>query len=195
MSEPSEPPGVGARLAGLLGADCVAGVSGGGDWARDTVDVPPQRWVAALTAARDELGCDFFDWLSAVDEQPDGFRVVAHVWSVTGRYGLLVRTLLGPDVSAVDSAVGVYPGAAWHERETYEMFGIGFAGHEDLRPLLLPDGFEGHPLRKDFVLASRVAKAWPGEKEPGEGHGGPAAGKRAPMRPPGVPAPGEWGDA
>ncbi|HEY3502508.1 MAG TPA: NADH-quinone oxidoreductase subunit C [Actinocatenispora sp.] len=195
MSEPSDPAGLGTRLAELLGPGCVAGVSGGGDWARDTVDVPPERWVAALTAARDELGCDFFDWLSAVDEQPDGFRVVAHVWSVAGRYGLLVRSLLGPDVSTVDSAVPVYPGAAWHERETYEMFGIGFAGHEDLKPLLLPDGFEGHPLRKDFVLASRVAKAWPGAKEPGEGHAGSTgAGKRAPMRPPGVPAPGEWGD-
>ena len=48
------------------------------------------------------------------------------------------------------------------------MFGIDFDGHPHLVPLLLPDGFEGHPLRKDFVLASRVAKAWPGAKEPGE---------------------------
>jgi len=178
-------PGPGQRLVGLLGADCSAGTSGGG--ARDTVDVPPARWVAALTAARDELGCDFFDWLSAVDERPDGFRVVAHVWSVAGRYGLLIRTLLDPEESTVDSVVSVYPGAAWHERETYEMFGVGFAGHPDLAPLLLPDGFEGHPLRKDFVLAARVAKPWPGAKEPGGEHG-----KRAPMRPPGVPAPDEW---
>ena len=48
------------------------------------------------------------------------------------------------------------------------MFGIDFAGHPHLVPLLLPDGFEGHPLRKDFVLAARAAKAWPGAKEPGE---------------------------
>ena len=64
-----------------------------------------------------------------------------------------------------------------------------------LDPLLLPEGFEGHPLRKDFVLAARVAKAWPGAKEPGEpaagaGHGGP---KRRQMLPPGVPDPNEWG--
>ncbi|MYU20220.1 NADH-quinone oxidoreductase subunit C, partial [Streptomyces sp. SID8361] len=106
--------------------------------------------------------------------------------------GLLVRTTVPHDVAALPTATGVYAGAAWHERETHEMFGIGFAGHPHLAPLLLPDGFEGHPLRKDFVLAARVAKAWPGAKEPGEsgtGHGP----KRRQMLPPGVPDPNEWG--
>jgi NADH-quinone oxidoreductase subunit C len=76
------------------------------------------------------------------------------------------------------------------------MFGIVFEGHPHPVPLLLPDGFEGHPLRKDFVLASRVAKPWPGAKEPGESdaHEGVA---RSPGRrrilPPGVPDPNEWG--
>jgi NADH-quinone oxidoreductase subunit C len=94
----------------------------------------------------------------------------------------------------VASIVGIYPGAAWSERETYEMFNVEFAGHPNLAPLLLPPGFEGHPLRKDFVLASRVAKAWPGAKEPGESDAGAESGsRRAPMRPPGVPEPGQWG--
>ncbi|MFC4104757.1 NADH-quinone oxidoreductase subunit C [Micromonospora zhanjiangensis] len=170
-----------------------AGVSGGQSYARATVDVPPDRWREALLAARDdaELACDFFDWLSAVDEAADGFRVVAHLWSTTHRHGVLVRTLVPRDGSRVDSVVDVFPGAGWHERETYEMFGISFAGHPDLAPLLLPPEFEGHPLRKEFVLASRVAKAWPGAKEPGESEAGTA--RRAPIRPPGVPAPGEWG--
>ena len=85
----------------------------------------------------------------------------------------------------------MYAGAAWHERETHEMFGVGFADHPALDHLLLPENFEGHPLRKDFVLAARVAKAWPGAKEPGESeHGGP---KRRQMLPPGVPDPNEWG--
>ena len=81
---------------------------------------------------------------------------------------------------------GVYAGAGWHERETHEMFGIDFAGHEPLDTLLLPDGFEGHPLRKDFVLASRVAKPWPGAKEPGESDGEASPSRRR-TRPPGVP--------
>jgi NADH-quinone oxidoreductase subunit C len=87
--------------------------------------------------------------------------------------------------------VDIYPGAAWHERVTREMFGIVFTDPADDRPLLLPVEFEGHPLRKDFVLATRVAKPWPGAKEPGESGHGPA--KRQPMRPPGVPDPREWG--
>ena len=173
-------------------SDGRASVSGGGRYARATVDVPPAGWVPLAMAARDELGCDFFDWLTAVDELDEGFSVVAHVWSVAGRYGVLLRTRVPRDAAVVDSIVEVYPGADWPERETYEMFAIDFTGHPDLRPLLLPDGFEGHPLRKDFVLASRVAKAWPGAVEPGEPTG-PGASRRAPMRPPGVPEPGRWG--
>ncbi len=177
-----------SELADLIeGAE--VSTSGGGAWARVTIDVPPGAWLDAAFKARDELGCDFFDWLSAVDEL-DGYYVVVHVWSTTQKHGVLLRTKLSPEEASLPSLTGVYPGATWHERETAEMFGIGFPG--PLAPLLLPPEFEGHPLRKSFVLASRVAKAWPGAREPGESHD-PKAPKRATMRPPGVPAPGEWG--
>ncbi|MFC5721901.1 NADH-quinone oxidoreductase subunit C [Streptomyces gamaensis] len=161
-----------------------------------TVDVPAERWTAALRTARDTLGCTFFDWLSAVDEPGTGFRVCAHLAALPSGdvrtvRRLVVRTTVPHDAPVLPTAVGVYAGAAWHERETHEMFGIGFAGHPHLVPLLLPESFEGHPLRKDFVLAARVVKAWPGAKEPGESeHGGP---KRRQMLPPGVPDPNEWG--
>ncbi|WP_261992440.1 NADH-quinone oxidoreductase subunit C, partial [Streptomyces sp. MS191] len=158
-----------------------------------TVDVPAEGWIAALRTARDELGCTFFDWLSAVDEPGTGFRVCAHVVALgpgTVRR-LLLRTTVPHAAAALPTAVEVYAGAAWHERETHEMFGVEFTGHPHLVPLLLPEDFEGHPLRKDFVLAARVAKAWPGAKEPGESeHGGP---KRRQMLPPGVPDPNDWG--
>ncbi|PAU50151.1 NADH-quinone oxidoreductase subunit C, partial [Streptomyces albireticuli] len=161
-----------------------------------TVDVPAGAWIAALETARSTLGCTFFDWLSAVDEPGTGFRVCAHVAALPGTAGegvrrLVVRTTVPHDAPVLPTATGVYAGASWHERETREMFGVDFEGHPDPAPLLLPEGFEGHPLRKDFVLAARVAKAWPGAKEPGESeHGGP---KRRQMLPPGVPDPNEWG--
>ncbi|SBT64277.1 NADH dehydrogenase subunit C [Micromonospora sediminicola] len=187
------PEEVGRRVVALLApVEAAASVSGGQGYARATVDVPPASWADAVRAARDdaELEFDFLDWLSAVDELADGFDVVVHLWSVRHRHGLLLRTRVPRAAPVVASVVDVFPGADWHERETHEMFGIDFAGHAELRPLLLPPEFEGHPLRKEFVLASRVAKPWPGAKEPGESEAG---GGRRPVRPPGVPAPGEWG--
>jgi NADH-quinone oxidoreductase subunit C len=196
------PEEVGERLVALLTDDSpdappgeiVAGVSGGGPGhARAVVDVPVARWWEAVGTAKHNgaLGCDFFDWLSAVDELDEGFSVIAHLYSIRRKHGLLLRTRVSRVEPVVESVVELYPGADWHERETFEMFGITFARHPGLRPLLLPPGFEGNPLRKEFVLASRVAKAWPGAKEPGESESGTA--KRAPMRPPGVPDPAEWG--
>ena len=160
-----------------------------------TLDVLPADWIDALVHARDVLGCAFFDWLSAVDETdgtPPGLRIVVHVYSPTQRHHLLLRTLLPSDDLSLPTATTVYKGANWHERETHEMFGVEFSGHPNLVPLLLPDGFEGTPLRKDFVLASRVAKQWPGEVDPGQSVGD-LRPKRRRNLPPGVPNPDEWG--
>ena len=170
--------------------------------------VPPQEWVGAVRAARDE-GYGFFDWLSAVDETDSqdehgpGLDVVCHLIDVRHPRGAAVRRLLlhtrVPEGAALGSVTGVFAGAGWHERETHEMFGLQLDGFDDgtglgLRPLLLPDGFEGTPLRKSFQLAARASKAWPGAKEPGEGEG--STSRRAPSRrrllPPGVPDP-SWG--
>jgi NADH-quinone oxidoreductase subunit C len=152
-----------------------------------TINVAATAWVLALSSLR-EAGAAFFDFLSAYDELAVGFAVVAHISTSDAAEHVLLRTRVPREDPALASAVGIYRGAAWHERETHEMFGIDFRGHPGLVPLLLPDGFSARPLRKDFVLASRVVKAWPGAKEPGE------SGVRAPARrtaaPPGVPA--DW---
>ncbi|MEU4955550.1 NADH-quinone oxidoreductase subunit C, partial [Streptomyces lavendulae] len=177
-------------------AATVFGAEAVGSFAYDvlTVDVPVGSWVPALEIARDKLGCTYFDWLSAVDEPGTGFRICAHVVSLENHRvrRLLLRTTVPHAAPSLPSAVAVYAGAEWHERETYEMFGVTFTDHPHLVPLLLPENFEGHPLRKDFVLAARVAKAWPGAKEPGEAHD-PDAPKRRQMLPPGVPDPNDWG--
>jgi len=98
--------------------------------------VPPGHWLAALAFARDRLDCDFFDWLTAVDEADEGFSVVVHVYSLAGRHHVLVATPLPRSSPRLPTATGIYRGAAWHERETHEMFGIGFDGHPHLAPLL-----------------------------------------------------------
>jgi len=167
------------------------------------LDVSPEEWVRAARDLRD-TGFTFFDWLSAVDQTDDaqapGFDIVLHVYDISRRgaaRGHLLRTRL-PDGAAVDSLTSIFKGAAWHEREVHEMFGIGISGFDDgsglgLRPLLLPNGFEGTPLRKSFVLAARALKSWPGAKEPGEsGDGHRASPGRRRVQAPGVP-PAEWG--
>ncbi|MBD8607347.1 NADH-quinone oxidoreductase subunit C [Aeromicrobium sp. CFBP 8757] len=158
---------------------------------------PPHRvvevgdWHDVVAGLRAD-GFTYFDWLSAVDEHPEGFRLVLHVARLAPTLEhLLLATHLDRATPSVASVADVFAGAAWHERETHEMFGIAFLRAGEplvLDPLLLPDGFEGHPLRKEFVLASRVAKAWPGAKEPGESDADSAhsPGRRR-VRPPGVP--------
>jgi NADH-quinone oxidoreductase subunit C len=201
------PEEVAARLAEAMGdsPDLVAEDANG----TVCVDVPRERWGQALAAARESLGLDMLDWLSAVDEpdvEPPSVDVVAHLVdsrsggekaiSAGGLARLLLRTRLPADDLSVGTATEVWPGAAWHERETHEMFGVDFSGFEDgtgmgLRPLLLPDGFEGTPLRKSFVLAARASKPWPGAKEPGESDTRSSPSRRK-LLPPGVPD-AAWG--
>ena len=170
--------------------------------ADETRVVEVEAWRVSLAAARGE-GFTFFDWLTAVDRTYDeaapGFDVTAHLLDV-GTPGALRGILLVTrvaDGARVDSVTGIFAGAAWHERETHEMFGLDFAGFDDgsglpIRPLLLPDGFEGTPLRKSFQLAARASKPWPGGKEPGEGHESAKSPSRRRVQAPGVPPP-EWG--
>ncbi len=169
------------------------------------LDVGASEWRGAARELVSQ-GLTFFDWLTAVDQTDDaaapGFDVVLHVLDVStpgALRGHLLRTRI-PDGVALPSLTAVFAGTAWAERETHEMFGIDVEGFDDgtglgLRPLLLPEGFEGTPLRKSFVLAARASKPWPGAKEPGEGHGeglrGGSPGRRR-VQAPGVPPP-EWG--
>jgi NADH-quinone oxidoreductase subunit C len=203
---------VGFTLA--VGVDVVVTRDGAGT---PVIDVPATAWVEAAEHARDTLGMDFLDWLSAVDQpdgDPAGLDVVLHVaaTSSTGVEGdraryqqrdfgppsvrrLMLRTRVSDAALALPSLTALWPGVAWHERETFEMFGLVFSNFDDgsgleLRPLLLPDGFEGTPLRKSFVLAARAAKAWPGAKDPGDGAA--KSPSRRKIQPPGVPDP-SWG--
>ena len=95
------------------------------------------------------------------------FQIFAHVQSTYKHYGITIKVDVGDDPEdkenfSVASFTDVYQGADWHERETWEMYGIDFIGHPEIRHLYLPGEFEGYPLRKDFPLLARVVKPWPG---------------------------------
>lgn len=90
------------------------------------------------------------------------FARVAHVGEQGNYWGITLKVDVPDDTMAVESWATTYAGADWHERETWEMFGISFVGHPGLRHIYLPSDFEGHPLRKDFPLLARMVKPWPG---------------------------------
>ncbi len=155
------PAELGAHLAARI-AGAVATIAYG----ELTLDVPLASWATAATIAAtgSETACDYFDWLSAVDEGA-AVCVVTHLYSPALGHHVRLRTRAEP-ADWVPSLRTLFRGADWHERETAEMFGVRFADDAAPLPLLLPPGFEGAPLRKDFVLASRVAATWPGLVEP-----------------------------
>lgn len=124
----------------------------GEDLAPMTVSVPPARWRELATFARDTLGFTFFSFLSAVDWKDDGLEIIAWLDNVDIGASLLLKTRLGPGSTACASIVPVFRGANWMERECFDMFGIRFEGHPDLRRILLGDDWEGHPLLKSYAI-------------------------------------------
>jgi NADH-quinone oxidoreductase subunit C len=124
-----------------------------------TIDVARDKIVEVLIFLRDDAACQFevpidicgVDWPA----RKERFDVVYHLLSP--RLNQRIRIKLTTDeTTPVPSAVGVYPAANWFEREAYDMYGIFFSGHPDLRRLLTDYGFQGHPLRKDFPLTGYV---------------------------------------
>ena len=123
----------------------------------DTAVVEPGTWLAAAQFLRDEPSLDFnlFVDLCAVDfpQRVPRFEVVLHVYSFAKRQRVRLKTRVGDEEgegSEVESLVSVWSGANWFERETFDMMGIVFRGHPDLRRILLYPEFVGHPLRKDY---------------------------------------------
>lgn len=147
-------------------------------------------WRQVAETARNSLGCNYLSFISGIDWMPaptaglvEGdtstpaqpkemtfgaagsagrFQVFAHVQSTAQHIGFTIKADVDETEPHCESWVSVYPGADWHERECWEMYGVVFDGHPSLRHLYLPSEFEGHPLRKDFPLLAREVKPWPG---------------------------------
>jgi len=124
--------------------------------------------IELLTALRDDVQLKFVSFIDATAVDYPGrdkrFDVVYHLMSPTLNQRLRVKVQTDED-TPVPSATGVYPGANWFERETYDMYGVLFSGHPDLRRLLTDYGFEGHPLRKDFPLSGFVQVRYDDEQK------------------------------
>ena len=116
------------------------------------VTVPIDQWVAFAQFAKNTLGFRFFSFLTAVDWKEPGLEVVIQVDNTDDNLAMIVKSQLGAGVSACASLVPVYRGANWMERECFDMFGIRFEGHPDLRRILLGDDWVGHPLLKSYAV-------------------------------------------
>ena len=122
-----------------------------------TVSVPRERWQDFGRFVRDELGCRYFNWLSAVDWKDQGLEVVCRVENLETPLVVIMRTRLAAGETACPTLTSLYRGADWMERECYDMFGVVFEGHPDLRRILLTDDWVGYPLRKDYAVDTAFA--------------------------------------
>ena len=118
----------------------------------DVVTLAPDKLLAAVGRLKMELGFDLLLDITAVDwpEREPRFDVVYHFYSTAHHVRVRVKTAVPAADPAVDSLVSLYGSAAFMERECHDMYGIVFRGNRDLRPILLYEGFVGHPLRKDY---------------------------------------------
>jgi NADH-quinone oxidoreductase subunit C len=115
------------------------------------VKLPAASLAEAMRALRDVHGYRYYLLASATD-RPQAFEVVHGVRNLETGDTIFVKVETPRDAAEVDSIALVYAGAEWHEREVWDLFGIRFRGHPDLRRILMPDDYEGHPLRKDFPM-------------------------------------------
>lgn len=177
-----------ARVSAALGSAVLETHLRAGDdmWLR----VDAGSWRATAETLR-SLGYTYFCFLSAIDWMPSPygkgeddpsepaperdmtvtqgyaggatrFQMLARLVQPHTSMGINIKADVPEDTMTMETWSATFAGANWHEREAHEMFGIGFAGHPDLRNMYLPSGFEGHPLRKDFPLLARMVKPWPG---------------------------------
>src|SRR5579859_3185314 len=121
------------------------------------IEVDRSNLVAVCRFLRDQLGFDMLSCISGVD-MLDHLETVYHLRSLTRRQLLQIKVRLDHEKPEVDSVVSVWPTANWLERETYDMYGIKFSGHPDLRRMLLDDDFEGYPLLKSFHQVPHTVK-------------------------------------
>ena len=156
---------LGETIAGALAGSVV------GYWVAQgelTITATARDIVKVAAFLRDDERCQFksFTDITAVDwpSRERRFDIVYHFLSPTQNRRIRVKIEAGEE-TRVPSIIDVFPGADWFERETYDLYGVLFTGHPDMRRLLTDYGFEGHPLRKDFPLTGFVEVRWDDEQK------------------------------
>jgi NADH-quinone oxidoreductase subunit C len=133
-----------------------------------TLQAKAEHIVAVMKHLRDDPACAFqaFVDITAVDwpQRERRFDIVYHLLSPTQNARIRVKIEAGEE-TPVASLIAVFPGANWFEREVYDLYGVVFTGHPDMRRILTDYGFEGHPLRKDFPLTGFVEVRWDDEQK------------------------------
>jgi len=137
----------------------VAALSGLATAAKDefgelTIEVAPDNIVAALAKVKSDLKFERLTSVTGVDRYPaePRFEVVYHLQSVVNKTRLRLKARVPGANPQISSACGVYRSADWYERETFDLFGIVFLNHPNLTRIMMPEGWDGHPLRKDYPV-------------------------------------------
>ena len=143
-----------------------------------TIEVAPEHIKAALTTLRDDsqtrfeqlidlCAVDYLEYTDHLDRDWDKprYAVVYHLQSISHNWRLRVKTFLDGEPPLLDSVIEVWPVANWFEREAFDVMGIAFTGHPDLRRILTDYGFIGHPFRKDFPLSGHVEMRYDKDKK------------------------------
>jgi NADH-quinone oxidoreductase subunit C len=120
-----------------------------------TIQLATQALVPAVQALRDEFGFTHLVDVTAVDYWPQEtprFHLIYHIRDVNRALMVCLRVALDGNFPSAASVTSVYPGANWYEREVFDMFGVHFESHPDMRRIIMPHDWVGHPLRKDYPL-------------------------------------------
>lgn len=143
-----------AVAAAIEARDTAAIVEGKIEVGEVTLGIAPEKIVDVCRYLKQEQGFVRLSSVTAVDWFPDEprFEVVYHLHSLDRNERVRLKVRVGGEAPEIDSVTGVWRGANWYERETFDLFGIRFRNHPDLRRIMMPDYWEGHPLRKDFPI-------------------------------------------
>lgn len=119
-----------------------------------TVEVAPSNILAALTRLKNDLKFERLSTITGVDRFPaePRFEVVYHLHSISRKERIRIKARVSGLNPEIDSATSIYRAADWYERETFDLFGVRFLNHPDLKRIMMPDDWNGHPLRKDYPV-------------------------------------------